>query len=146
MQNIDKLSKLFRGMTTPSYLKPPPRRMTTPSYLKPPPRRSARTSTIDNRQKVEKNIKKREEKVINKKRHKEDMKELLNQMSGLELELKKSKGKTKTLKNRKTKNRKTKKAVRSHDGRPVNKVATRVSKLRVGQFPRRKTKNRKIPK
>ena len=34
----------------------------------------------------------------------------------------------------------TRKAVRSHDGRQVNKLATRVSKLRAGQFPRRKAK------
>ena len=46
---------------------------------------------------------------------------------------------------KKTKKRKSKKAVRSHDGRPVNKLATRVSKLRAREewpLPRRKSKKR----
>jgi len=38
---------------------------------------------------------------------------------------------------------KSRKAVMSHDGRRVNKLAMRVSKLRAEQFPRRKGKGKK---
>ena len=137
MQNMDNLSRLFRGMTTSSNLKTQPRRESKrkSADLKTQPRReSKRKSAIANKEKIEDNIKNRELKVIKKKKHSKNMDKLLNQMSNLVLS-NNAKGKTKTLKNRKTKN-----AVRSHDGRPVNKLAARVSKLRAGQFPRRKTK------
>ena len=56
------------------------------------------------------------------------------------------------MKQKTARGKKSKRAVKSHDfvkanegrsgqpplGRPVNKLATRVSKLRTGQFPRRK--------